>query len=68
MKCDKKDLGDEYHYMFICDYYEVSRSKLIPKRSYKHPSVFRFCKLMSTKSGNTLMKIAKFARIIMKDV
>ena len=69
MKCDKKDLGDEYHYMFICDYYEVSRSKLIPKRSYiKHPSVFKFCELMSTKSGNTLMKIAKFARIIMKDV
>ena len=67
-KCDKKDLGDEYHYMFMCDCYEASRRKLIPKRSYKHPSVFKFCELMTTKSGNTLMKIAKFARIIMKDV
>ena len=42
--------------------------KLIPKRRFKHPSVFKFCELMSTKSGNTLMKIAKFARIIMKYV
>ena len=36
------DLGDEYHYMLICDYYEASRRKLIPKRSYNHPSVFKF--------------------------
>ena len=55
------------YYMFICDYYEARRN-FIPKRSYKRPSVFKFCELMRTKYGNTLMKIAKFARIIMKDV
>ena len=29
----------------MCDCYEASKRKLIPKRSYKHPSVFKFCEL-----------------------
>ena len=40
-KFDKKDLGDEYHYTFICDDLEASRRKLIPKKCYERRSVFK---------------------------
>ena len=40
-ECDKKDLGDEYHSTFICDDFEASRRKLIPKKCYKRLSVFK---------------------------
>ena len=40
--CDKHDLGDEYHYLFICKRFSEERSKFIPKRCFQKPSVANF--------------------------
>jgi hypothetical protein len=64
--CTEYDIGDEYHYMFICPIFAQERSKLIPKNCVQNKSVRIFCELMSTKSINTLRKLAMMSRIIMK--
>ena len=61
-------LGDEYHYMFICNRFSEERSKFIPKRCFQKPSVVKFCELLATNSKNMLFKVAKFAKIIMLQV
>ena len=66
--CDKHDLGDEYHYMFICKRFSEERSKFIPKCCFQKLSVAKFCELLATNSKNMLFKVAKFARIIMLQV
>ena len=66
--CTLCDLGDEYHYMFICKIFLEERSKFIPKRCFQKPSVAKFCELLATNSKNMLFKVAKFAKIIMLQV
>jgi hypothetical protein len=61
----KDDIGDEYHYMFVCPKFEQERLKLVPKNCIKRRSVKVFCDLMSTKSINTLKKLATMSKIIM---
>ena len=61
----KDDVGDEYHYMFVCPKFEQERLKLIPKNCIKRKSVRVFCDLMSTQSINTIKKLATLSKIIM---
>ncbi len=64
--CDKRDLGDEFHYLFICPKFKHIRHKFLPKECLRHPSVLKFTEIMRTESMNTLKKIARFSQIIMK--
>ena len=60
------DLGDEYHCMFICEYFKREKDKFIPKSCSRKPRVLKFCNLMSTNSNKTSVKIAKISKIIIK--
>ena len=33
--CNSAKLGDEYHYIFECDYLKTERKKIIPQEYYK---------------------------------
>jgi len=66
-KCNTRDIGDEFHYMFLCTFFSQEREKLLPKNSYRKPSVKNFCDVMSTDSNKTLLKVARFCRIIMSN-
>ena len=65
--CNINDIGDEYHYFFVCSKFAKERSKLIPKKCIKHPSVKNYCELMATKSSNTLKKLATMSKIVMSN-
>ena len=69
-KCNKCgiDIGDEYHYLFICDYFKDERSMFIQGSFYKKPSVDKFCTVMSTASNKKITELAKFAKIIMNKI
>ena len=60
------DLGDEYHYMFICEHFNREKVKFIPKSCSRKQSVLKLCNLMSTNSNKTLVKIAKFSTNFIK--
>ena len=64
--CTVNDIGDEYHYVCVCDYFVNQRKKYIHSSYIKSPSVLKFCELMSTDKKVVLFKLAKFVSFIIK--
>ena len=64
--CPKNDIGDEFHYLFACDYFHSDRKQFLKSYFYKRPNVMKFKELFSTKDTQTLINLAKFVDIIMK--
>ena len=44
--CNMNDIGDEYHYVCCCTKFRNLRTKFIPRKFHKKPSVQKFCDLM----------------------
>ena len=65
-KCDLIDIGDEYHYLFICPYFLNERNELIPKKFTRRPNVFTFQELMNCEDKKSLLKLKHFVGIINK--
>ena len=58
-KCDMQAMGDEYHFLIECPYFEHLRNAL-PRFYVNKKSVFYFCQLMSKPKFQ--LKIAKFIK------
>ena len=66
--CQSSDLGDEFHYLFVCPFFHRERTLLLPqniRRALKFPSVLLMEKLFNTRKIGVLKKLAKFAHLIM---
>jgi len=65
--CEDIQVGDEYHYVFECPYFDNVRCSLI-KDSYSNiPSSFKFNVLFNS-NGEELTKLCKLIQLIMKTV
>ena len=64
----KSDIGDEYHYLLVCNNFENERSKFVKTYYYKHPNTIKFQQLINTKDENSLKNLCRFINIIMKTV
>ena len=58
--CDKHDIGDEYHYMFICSHFRRERELHLKKYFFTRPNTQKMDILFSTKNKKTLKNLAKF--------
>ncbi|XP_053395338.1 uncharacterized protein LOC128555792 isoform X1 [Mercenaria mercenaria] len=63
--CDKHSIGDEFHYLFECDFFSASRKKSVPKYYFNHPSSFKLDDLMNCKIKSKLIKLALFCKTIL---
>ena len=54
--CDKNEIGDEFHYLFICPVFQEDRNRLIKEYYRKFPSMYKFIELMSTTNMKDLRK------------
>ena len=67
---DSKDctneIGDEFHYLFICPVFQEDRNRLLKDYYRKFPSMYKFIELMSTSNMKDLRKLAQFATIIIR--
>ena len=60
--CKNGDVGDEYHYLCVCSYFNAERTKfigngmIINSLTYKH--------LLNSRNASTLKQISKFIGII----
>ena len=59
-----KDIADEYHYLFSCQYFNDIRLLYVPKKFVSKPSVAKFCEYLKTMKRQLLVKMALFAKII----
>ena len=63
--CNAMDIGDEFHYLFICHlFFHNSRVKLLHPYFYTRPCTYKFRELMVNKRIGTIKKLACFINII----
>lgn len=58
------DLGDEYHYILICDYFKTVRQKFVKPYYYTKPNTQKFKQLMDSGNPKELSKLCQFIMII----
>ena len=63
---DKNEIGDEFHYLFICPVFQEDHKRLLKEYYRKFPSMYKFIELMSTTNMKDLRKLAQFATIIIR--
>jgi hypothetical protein len=60
--CTDQSLGDEFHYVFKCSFFDSDRKKHIPQSFTNVPNTLNFCELMNTQEENTLVNLAIFCK------
>lgn len=64
--CQASQIGDEFHYLFECQFFLTERRALISHYYYKRPNIIKYKELLNTRSELKLIRLAKFMKIIMK--
>ena len=62
----KIDIGDEYYYIMVCDYFKDLRKKLIRQYYIKHPNTIKFFELMNNRNKKTIVNLCAFIKVIVK--
>lgn len=65
--CTLHEPGDEFHYIFCCDYFAEHRRRFLMYYYRNHTSCFKMDKLFNTK-GEELIKLCQFIKQILKEV
>ena len=64
--CNSDDNGDEYHYVFLCDYFSNSRKTYLDRYFYTRPNTLKMFELFNNQDFNTLINLCKFIAIILE--
>ena len=65
--CRKNDIGDEFHYLFICDNDQIqqTRNRLVPRYFRVRPNALKFENLLNTKSKTRLRKVSRLVGVVL---
>ena len=61
VKCTQSEIGDEFHYIFNCQFFADQRRHYLPKYCHIHPSAPKFKSIMNDKTK--LRNLANFIKI-----
>lgn len=61
-------IGDEFHFLLVCQHFQQHRSKYLQRYYYKNPNIIKFEELMNIVAPKKLKKLCMFIDIIMKTV
>ena len=67
-KCILNEIGDEFHYLFVCPFFNESRKECIPTRFYKNPNTLKYRQLFASSNKCILLKTKHFIDIINKSL
>ena len=67
-KCNSGDLGDEFHYLFLCSHFCNSRRDLLKSYYYKYPNAIKFQELLSSNKKSELLKLVSLMKLIIKQM
>ena len=59
-------IGDEFHYLLECNYFEDARRVYLPRNLLATPNVDTFQSIMCPEDTQRLFKVAKFCKVILK--
>ena len=64
--CTTDDIGDDYHYLFSCDFFKSDRKLYLKPYFYVKPNIRKYRELFTSTNEATLIKLSKFVAIIME--
>ena len=56
--CTKDDIGDEYHYLFTCDFFKSDRKLYLKPYFYVKPNIRKHMELFTSTNEATLIKLS----------
>ena len=63
--CDAQDVGDEFHYLFVCDYFKRDRNLYLDKYFIVRPNTLKMDQLFNVRNKKMLRNLATFQALIM---
>ena len=63
--CNTDVVCDEFHCLFICNFFANDRSKLLEKKFICRPNTIKMEELFRSENPTVLLKLSKFCKIIM---
>ena len=64
--CSSNDIGDEFHYLFDCDFFKSERKMFLLEYFYKRPNTLKMGELFNSKNLKTQIYLSKFVKIIVE--
>ena len=64
--CTKVDIGDEYHYLFTCDFFKSDKKLYLKPYFYVKPNIRKHRELFTSTNEATLIKLSKFVATIIE--
>ena len=58
-------MGDEFHYLFECDFFKETRTIYLPRFYQRHANILKFQKLMSVRNLKLLQQLSRFIFFIL---
>jgi hypothetical protein len=62
--CTENELGDEFHYLLTCPFFQEERNLYVKKYYYKHTNVLKFKELLCTVNAKQTANLVKFIKIV----
>ena len=62
--CQTHDIGDEFHYLFICEKFTAERTRYIKEYYYNPPNIFKMTQLFESTDFKEMLDLAKFAELL----
>ena len=66
--CHKNVCGDEFHYLFVCPFFDYFRERLIDKAYWERPNIFSLSNLLCSNDVKTQKRLSRFVFIIMDNL
>ena len=63
--CNRNELGDEFHYLFECEFFKETRRLYLPSFYRKHVNTLKFQTLMTSTKIKLLQQLSWFIYIIL---
>jgi len=66
-KCQVGEIGDEFHYLFCCPYFNAKRKECLPPYFLRRPNAIKFNELFNAKK-KTLLKLVHFVEYLNREL
>ena len=60
--CDKNDIEDEYHFLFVCPAYNEIRKRFMNRQFYVRPNFIKFCEMFKSEKKEILTNVSKYIK------
>jgi hypothetical protein len=67
-KCNVNEVGDEFHYLFVCPYFADTRKQYLPCYFWRFPNSIKYCNLFASNKKHLLLKLKHFVQVINREL